>query len=243
MPETLIMIPTYQEAENMPPLIFRLTELHLGADILFVDDDSPDGTGKILDKYASVYKNIKVLHRRNKAGIGTAHQYGIEWAYLHNYTRLITMDGDFTHSPEDIPTLLKYADTYDVVIGGRHAQKNSLEGWTPWRKFVTVMAHKFTTRLLRLPYDATTAFRIYNIHKIPLETFKLVESKSYSFFIESLCILNENKFTMYDVPVIFPPRASGTSKLKFGDMVTWFFVVMRLAIQIRTHNEKLYLKN
>lgn len=237
--KTLIMIPTYQEVDNIKSLIYRLVELHLDADILFIDDNSPDGTGELLDKCTEKFTNIKVLHRRNKAGIGTAHQYGIEWAYEHNYTKLITMDGDFTHSPEDIPELLTYSDDYDIVIGGRHAKENSLEGWTVWRKFVTTMAHQFTLKLLHLPWDATTAFRIYNIERIPITIFTLVKSKGYSFFIESLCILNENKFTVRDVPVIFPPRASGTSKLRFEDMIKWFMVVMTLAIQIRIHSKKL----
>ena len=239
--KTLIMIPTYNEVGNVAPMIKRLLALKLDADILFIDDNSPDGTGNILDKYAALYENIKVLHHTYKAGIGTAHQYGIEWAYNHCYIRLVTMDGDFTHSPEDIPKLLEYSDNYDIVIGGRHARKDSIEGWTLWRKFVTIGAHQFTTRLLRLPYDATTTFRIYRLDKIPSEIWWMVKSTGYSFFIESLCILNENKFTIYDVPVVFPPRAAGTSKLTIKDMVYWFFIVKKLALQIRTHHRKLYL--
>jgi dolichol-phosphate mannosyltransferase len=238
------MIPTYQEADNVPSLVKRLLQLHLDADILFIDDNSPDGTGDLLDQYASEHPSVlSVIHRLHKSGIGTAHQYGIEWAYNHHYTRLITMDGDFTHPPENIPTLLQYADNYDIVIGGRHAQKNSLDGWAPWRKLITHVAHQFTLRLLYLPYDATSAFRIYNIEKIPHDAFDLIKSPSYSFFFEGLCILNQNKFTIYDVPVVLPPRTLGNSKLKLSDMIYSLLLVIKLGFQIRIHSKNLYLKN
>lgn len=241
MSHILIMIPTYNEAANVPSLIDRLLAIkQLDADILFIDDNSPDGTGKILDQYAKGHNRITVLHRTYKAGIGTAHQYGIEWAYQHNYSHLVTMDGDFTHPPEDIMTLLSHSGDYDVVIGGRHAQKSSLEGWSWDRKLLTFTGHQFTLRLLGLSYDATSAFRVYRIDHIPITTFQLAESKGYSFFFETLCLLNENKFTIYDVPVVLPPRASGTSKLKFKDMVQCLLLVLKLGFKRLIHSQTLY---
>lgn len=242
MSHILIMIPTYNEVGNIPALIDRLLFIkHIDADILFIDDNSPDGTGKLLDTYSAIHNRVTVLHRPYKAGIGTAHQYGIQWAYDHKYTHLVTMDGDFTHPPEDIINLLAYSGDYDVVMGGRYsANKDSLDGWAQWRKFLSHLGHQFTTILLNLNYDATTGFRVYRIDIIPETIFRLVKSKSYSFFIESLCILHENKFTMYDVGVIFPPRSLGTSKLKFKDMVNWLFTVLKLGIEIRLHSKRLY---
>lgn len=241
MSHILIMIPTYNERGNIPTLVDRILAIkQIDADLLFVDDNSPDGTGNVIDHYVKKYDRVKVLHRQFKAGVGTAHQAGIEWAYKNNYTHLVTMDGDFTHSPEDIIKLLEYSGTYDVVMGGRYSNKDSLAGWAEWRKFLSHLGHQFTTRLLHLNFDATTGFRIYRIDIIPLTTFQLIKSKSYSFFIESICILNENKFTMHDVPVIFPPRSVGTSKLKFKDMVDWLLTVLRLGLQIRIHSSYLY---
>lgn len=239
------MIPTYNEVGNIPSLVDRLVSIRQkagNADILFIDDNSPDGTGAWIDEYAKKYNFISVIHRSKKDGIGTAHQCGINHAYKLKYTHLITMDGDFTHPPEVIPTLLQHSGNYDIVIGGRHAKKSSLEGWTAYRKLLTFTGHQFTLRLLHLPYDATSAFRVYRIDIIPLETFKLIQSKSYSFFFESLCIMNENKFTIYDVPVILPPRAAGSSKLKFKDMVQCLILVIKLGFQIRIHDSQLYLK-
>ena len=238
------MIPTYNESGNIPSLIERLLAIkQINANILFIDDNSPDGTGELLDQYAKKHNNIIVIHRLQKAGIGTAHQYGIQWAYNHHYTHLITMDGDFTHPPEDIPKLLTYSGDYDIVIGGRHAQKSSLEGWSSYRKLLTYIGHQFTLRLLNLQYDATSAFRVYRIDIIPMTTFNLIKSKSYSYFFESLCILNENKFTIYDVPVILPPRAAGASKLKFTDMTQCLLLVIKLGFQRLTHDKNLYDSN
>jgi len=240
MSHILILIPTYNEAGNVLSLVERLLKLNINADILFVDDNSPDGTGKLLDLCAKKHNRITVLHRVYKAGIGTAHQYGIEWAYNHGYTHLVTMDGDFTHNPEDIPKLLEYTGDYDIVMGGRYSGKDSLEGWAQWRKFLSHLGHHFTTRLLNLECDATTGFRAYRIDIIPNTTFTLVKSKGYSFFIESICILHENKFTMHDVGVMFPPRSLGTSKLKFKDMVDWLLTVLKLGLEIRLHSKRLY---
>jgi dolichol-phosphate mannosyltransferase len=241
----LIMIPTYNEIGNIPSLVERLLAIRRSksgnADILFIDDNSPDGTGKWLDECAKKHDCISVMHKSKKGGIGLAHQYGILFAYYRKYTHLITMDGDFTHSPEDIPKLLEKSGNYDVVIGGRHAQKDSLAGWTPWRKFLTHLDHQFTLRLLNLPYDATSAFRVYRIDIIALEAFLRTTSKSYPFVFESLCILHENGYSIYDVPVVLPPRAAGNSKLKFKDMVQWMIVVFTLGVKIRLHDKSLYL--
>jgi dolichol-phosphate mannosyltransferase len=239
----LVMIPTYNEVGNVPSLVERLLKVRPdagNADILFIDDNSPDGTGQWLDNYAKKYDCISVLHRPKKNGIGNAHTYGIITAYLRGYTHLVTMDADFTHTPEDIPKLLEKSGEYDIVIGGRHAQKNSLEGWSMWRKFLTQLDHQFTRILLNLPFDATSAFRVYRLDVIPSELFLRAKSDSYPFVFESLCILHENKFTVYDVPVKLPPRASGSSKLKFIDMVKWMLTVFKLGYQIRVHSDAIY---
>lgn len=240
----VIMIPTYNEVDNISSLIERLLKVRPNAgnaDILFVDDNSPDGTGNWLDHYAERYNCISVIHREKKNGIGAAHIHGIMYAYDRGYTHLITMDGDFTHTPEDIPKLLERSGDYDVVIGGRHAKKDSLDGWTVWRKFLTHLDHQFTKILLHLPYDATSAFRVYRIDKIPFEVFMKTHSNSYPFVFESLCLLHENKFSICDIPVKLPPRAAGSSKLKFKDMVEWMIVVFSLGFRIRIHDKSLYL--
>lgn len=213
----LILIPCYNEKENVPKIHKRITALRLRADILFVDDNSPDGTGKIIDGLTKAYPGTFVLHRPNKQGIGSAHKAGIEWAYEKGYKNLITMDCDFTHRPEDIPVILENSKGYDVVVTSRYLRKKSLEGWNVLRKTITLLGHFMTKFLLKMPYDATNAFRFYNLMKIPPEIFRVVESNGYSFFFESLHVLNFNKFRIKEIPVNLSPRTYGSSKMRVRD--------------------------
>jgi dolichol-phosphate mannosyltransferase len=215
--KTLIFIPTYNERENVTPLWQGIAGLGLDADVLFIDDGSPDGTGKVLDALAAQNPRLSILHRSGKQGIGTAHQAGIAYAYDHGYEVLITMDADFTHSPDNIPLIIKRLGDSDVAVGSRYMQKESLAGWNLMRKFLTSLAHVLTTLLLDLKYDSTGAFRIYRLDRIPRELFSLAESKGYSFFFESLHLLNFNKFKIEEMPIDLPPRTYGTSKMSYND--------------------------
>ncbi len=229
----LVMLPTYNEKDNVKKMCSRIFDTGISLDILFVDDNSPDGTGQILDEISKERPGIFIMHRPGKLGIGTAHQDGIRWAYSHGYTHLVTMDSDFTHSPENIPDLLKYADDYEVVVGSRFLLKNSLDGWNLWRKFMTHTGHLLTRTLLKVPYDATGAMRLYRIDKIPMALFGNVRSKGYSFFFESLCILNLNRHPIREIPIVLPPRTYGTSKLAFRDMVQCLLFMIELSFYIR----------
>src|SRR5271169_1676147 len=123
----LVFVPTYNERENVEVLCNEILSLGLDLDILFMDDNSPDGTGDIIDKLVSENANVYVIHRSGKLGIGSAHQDGISWAYDKGYSILITMDCDFTHPPEYIPRIIAHAAGYDVVVGSRYMNKDSLE--------------------------------------------------------------------------------------------------------------------
>lgn len=215
--EILIFVPTYNESENVRPLYLSLKGLELPADILFLDDNSPDGTGEIMDEIASVNKEVHVIHRMGKLGIGSAHREGIAWAYAHGYRHLVTMDADFTHSPEYIPHLLKCLDDAAVGLGSRYMEKKSLAGWNIIRRTLTMTAHFLTTHLLGLTYDSTGAFRAYDLKTIPKGIFDLVESNSYSFFFESLHIINFNHFKISEISIRLPPRTYGSSKMSFRD--------------------------
>lgn len=225
----LVFIPTYNERENVMKLYERISNLKLPLDILFIDDNSPDGTGAILDRINK--PNIFVIHRSGKLGIGSAHIDGIMWAYSHGYTQLITMDSDFLHRPEDIPALMEQSKNSDIVVASRFIRKDSLEEWGLWRKFLTNSGHAATKLLLNIPYDITGAFRLYKIDRIPRGLFEKAASKGYSFFPESLNIMNRNGISISEIPVILPKRTYGNSKLKFKDMVQWFLFILRLGFQ------------
>jgi dolichol-phosphate mannosyltransferase len=214
---TVVFIPTYNERENVERLFLEITALGLGLDILFMDDNSPDGTGQILDDLAVSNSHLTVLHRQGKLGIGSAHREGIRWAYEHGYEFLITMDCDFTHSPQTILALLKEKDKADIVVGSRYMLKDSLEGWNLFRCILTKLGHILTVVFLKLPYDATGALRLYRLQRIPPSLFDRVRSQGYSFLYESLFILNYNKFRILEIPIKLPARTYGHSKMRLVD--------------------------
>jgi len=234
----LVMIPTYNESENVKKMCHDISMTGIPADVLFIDDNSPDGTGAILDELAKSIPRVKVNHRQGKLGIGSAHLDGIVWVYSQGYSHLVTMDCDFTHSPENINDLLTWADEYDVVVGSRHILEDSLNGWNLWRKCITRTGHLLTTVLLKMPYDATGAFRLYRLDRIPPEIFKRATSRGYSFFIESLTILNLNGFRIKEIPIALPPRTYGHSKLRFRDMIQWLIFMLVMAWNIRFNRDK-----
>ncbi|WP_433684730.1 glycosyltransferase [Nocardia sp. CA-119907] len=219
--KTLIMIPTYNERNNVGPLVTQIFEQGDDFDILFVDDNSPDGTGEFLDELARTHApRLHVLHRQARRGVGSAHQAGIRWAYEHGYNALVTMDSDFAHPPSYLPTLRAAAAGYDIAVGSRYLKPDSLADWTPFRKILTRVGHFLTVTLLRMPYDATGAFRYYRLDTVPVAAFDLVRSTSYSFFFESLYILNRNGFLIRQIPIHVLNRTAGASKMRTRDVAT-----------------------
>ncbi len=229
--KTLILIPTYNEAENVEAIFNEIHRLNLDADILFIDDHSPDGTGDIIDRLVGRYSHLSVIHRSGKLGIGSAHLEGIRWAYKNNYTILITMDCDFSHSPRYLSDFIRYSTNYDIVIGSRYIEQGSLPGWNWYRKSLTYIGHYLISKILKMPYDATGAFRLYRLDKIPAGIFDMIESRTYSFFFESLYILHRNGFRVKEFPIKLPNRTYGHSKM-----------TLRLAAHSLTRLIRIYFK-
>jgi dolichol-phosphate mannosyltransferase len=214
----LIPVPTYNESRNVEQLSAELLALGLGADILFIDDNSPDGTGHILDGLAHRHPEVYVVHRERKLGIGSAHRAGILRAYDRGYELLVTMDADFSHNPSDLPRLLAALDAdVGLVIGSRYLGRGSLPGWSLHRRFLTLFGHVLTRALLGMPYDATGALRLYDLRKIPRELFELTTARSYPFFYESLFVLHRNGVRVREIPIVLPARVYGSSKLTFRE--------------------------
>jgi len=230
---TLVLVPTYNERDDAPRLVAALHALQLDADVLFIDDASPDGTGALLEDLRATHSRLHVQHRSGKLGIGSAHQDGIAWAYDQGYQRLVTLDGDFSHSPEDIPKFLLASNTADVVVGSRWRAQHSLPGWSLFRRFMTGAGHVLTRRVLGLPYDATGAFRLYRLDRIPRELFGLVRSRSYSFFFESLFILHKNACRIAELPIVLPARTYGHSKMTTGAALQSVRIMLGIAVEYR----------
>lgn len=216
----LVFVPTFNESGNVERMHEQLAALNLGADILFLDDNSPDGTGKILDEIAARDNRVAVIHRPGKLGIGSAHQEGIARAYDGGYEILVTLDCDFTHSPDEILKLLAEAESTDVIVGSRFVREDSLADWNLQRRILSHAGHFLTHRLLKVKQDATTAFRVYNLRTIPREVFSLVTSSGYSFFFESLFVFSRNRFKIREVATTFSTRSEGESKLSLREAMS-----------------------
>ncbi|WP_328402090.1 polyprenol monophosphomannose synthase [Nocardia sp. NBC_00403] len=218
---TLILIPTYNERRNVGPLLGQILDQGTDFDVLFVDDNSPDGTGELLEDLAMEHApRIHVLHRPGRKGVGSAHQDGIRWAYSEGYDNIITMDSDFAHPPSYLPALRAASVGFDIVVGSRYLKEDSLADWTPFRKILTRVGHFLTTTLLRMPYDATGAFRFYRLDAVPVGAFDRVRSTGYSFFFESLYIMNANGFRIQQIPIHVLNRTAGASKMRTRDVAT-----------------------
>jgi len=211
--KTLIFIPTYNERENAPKICREIMALGLDADLLFIDDGSPDGTGAALEELKPLFPRLTVQHREGKLGIGSAHLSGIDWAYQHGYQVLITMDCDFTHLPSDISKMIDALEGSDVAVGSRFLAKDSLPGWSHARKLMTAGGHFLTSHLLGMPHDASGAFRAYDLQKVDQRAFHLAKSTGYGFFFDSLFVLVCNKYKIKEISIILPSRSSGDSKM------------------------------
>jgi dolichol-phosphate mannosyltransferase len=234
MPDrTLVFIPTYNERENVGRMLSDITALGLNLDVLFMDDNSPDGTGQFLDQLASDNPHLKVIHRPGKLGVGSAHIDGIRYAYEQGYDRLVTMDCDFTHSPTDIPRMLGLAEGCDIAVASRWLRRDSLPGWNVLRRFLTALGHFLTKHVLSMPHDASGAFRVYNLRRIPREMFDVVTSRSYAFFFESLFVLMHAGHTVRELPIVLTARTYGHSKMSMRDAARSAEFLLKLWLESR----------
>ena len=241
MSNTLIFIPTYNERENAPRMAREISALQLDADILFVDDNSPDGTGKLLDQLTSELPRLIVHHRQSKLGIGSAHSQAIKWAYSKGYKTLVTLDCDYTHSPSDISAMLSIAENYDMVVGSRWVKAHSLPGWNIYRRAMTISGHLLTKYILGIKEDASGAFRVYRLTAIPPTVFDLVKSTSYAFFFESLFIINRNGFKIGEYAISLPARTYGNSKMTLSMALRSACYVFELAFSNIRHPKETVL--
>lgn len=239
--QAVVLIPTYNERENVSRICAQILELGTELDLVFIDDNSPDGTGQVIDGLAARHKNVLAIHRREKQGIGSAHIHGIRWANEHGYDLVITMDCDFSHSPHYINRFIQESNGFDLVIGSRFLSGDGVKEWNPYRKFLTAIGHFLTVVLLKLPYDATGAFRLYDLTRIDLDIFQLVSSKGYSFFFESLHLFCVNGYKIKEIPVVLPARSCGHSKMRIRDILNSLGLLSRAFLLRKFHPEKLQL--
>ena len=217
MVKTFIVVPTYNEKDNLPFMIESLFKLNIeDLHILIVDDNSPDGTGKIADKIAEKHRGeVAVLHRKGKLGLGTAYLAGFKYCLDHGADQIVQMDADFSHNPGKVTELLDRLQESDMALGSRYVKGGSLdEDWAFWRKGLSSFGNLYTRLILKVPIkDVTGGFRAWKrktLEGIPLER---VKSQGYAFQIEMAYITHLKGYAISEVPIYFADRSRGDSKM------------------------------
>jgi dolichol-phosphate mannosyltransferase len=232
MNQTLVIVPTYNERENLPALAARVLALPVKVDLLVVDDNSPDGTGKAADELAVKHPSIHVLHRAEKNGLGRAYCAGFAWALEHDYEFILEMDGDFSHNPDDIPMLLEAAKDADLVLGSRYCNGIRVINWPLSRLMLSKGAAEYVKIITGMPFtDPTGGFKCFRRHALQTTDLKAVRSNGYSFQIEMTHKIWRQGMKIVEVPIIFTERFQGSSKMSGNIVSEALWMVWRLLFQ------------
>jgi dolichol-phosphate mannosyltransferase len=232
MNKTLVVVPTFNERDNLPPLTQRLLALPAQVDLLVVDDNSPDGTGKLADELAGTHPSIHVLHRAEKSGLGRAYIAGFKWALERDYEFVFEMDGDFSHNPDDIPMFLEAARDADLVLGSRYLNGIRIINWPLSRLMLSKCAAKYVKVITGMPFtDPTGGFKCFRRHALQAINLDAVRSNGYSFQIEMTHKLWRQGMKVVEVPIIFTDRFQGHSKMSGHIVREALIMVWRLLLQ------------
>jgi len=231
--KSLIIIPTYNESENIEPLVKQIFHLHPDIYILIVDDNSDDGTGEIADKLSHDYTNVDVIHRPEKLGLGSAYIQGFQFAISKGFDLIFQMDADFSHDPGYINDFLKASADADLVIGSRYIDGVRVEGWKFRRLLLSKLANIYVSRMLVRPiWDFTAGYRCYK--KKVLENIDLanISSEGYAFQIEMTYLTFEHGFSVTEIPILFKEREHGYSKISRDIVKEAFWTTIRCRASI-----------
>jgi dolichol-phosphate mannosyltransferase len=211
-----VVIPTYNEAENLPKLVSALFSLPLDLRVLIVDDNSPDGTGKIADELAQTYAGrVEILHRPGKMGLRSAYLNGFQKILDGDAQALVQMDADFSHDPSALVDMAKLLESCDVVLGSRYVQGGSVdEQWPIWRKSLSAFGNFYARTILRLPlHDVTTGYRMWRRETIQQMPMERIQSTGYVFLVEMIYLAHCLQFKIGEAPIYFADRRWGKSKM------------------------------
>jgi dolichol-phosphate mannosyltransferase len=213
---TTVVIPTYNEAENLPKLVSALFSLPLDLKLLVVDDNSPDGTGQIAEDLAKAHpKRIDVLHRPGKLGLRSAYLNGFQKILDGDAQAIVQMDADFSHDPAKLVEMSRMLDSADIVLGSRYVQGGSVdEKWPLWRKWLSAFGNFYARSILGLPlHDVTTGFRMWRAETLKQMPFERIQSSGYIFLVEMIYLAHCLEFKVGEVPIYFADRRFGKSKM------------------------------
>ena len=212
MNKTIVIIPTYNEKDNIKIIIDKIFKYNENVSILFVDDNSPDGTSIEIEKYND--KRINIIKREKKLGLGSAYIKGFQWAMTNGFDYVVQMDADLSHNPADIINIISYTDNYDLVIGSRYVNGISIVNWPLSRLILSYCANLYARIITGVPIkDITGGFKAISVNFLKKINLNNIKSEGYSFQIEINFLAWMNNCKIKEVPIIFTDRTRGESKM------------------------------
>jgi dolichol-phosphate mannosyltransferase len=231
MSDALVVLPTYNEAENLAQVIQAILAASTRVDILVVDDNSPDGTGRLADTLAAAEPRLHVLHRTAKEGLGRAYLAGFRWALAHPYRLILEMDADFSHDPAHLPDLLSAAEGADLVLGSRYVAGGGTENWGVVRRFISRGGSLYARLVLGVDIrDLTGGFKCFRRETLERLDLDSVRSEGYSFQIELTYRALNLGLKVVEVPIVFVDRRVGKSKMSRHIFAEAAMMVVRLRL-------------
>ena len=224
----LIIIPTLNEHRNIGIIYKKIIKLYKKANILFIDDNSNDGSKDEILDLRKENKKVNYIFRKKKLGIGSAHKLGIKIAKKNNYQYVCTMDCDGTHDPKTIKIMFKNIKRYNLIMTTRFKYKNSISGWPLKRILITKMRYYLVSIILGTKFDSSGGFRLYDLKKIKIRDIFLAKDNNYNFFWESAFILELKKYKITEIPIILPNRTLGSSKMRLTDIFYGIFYLLKI---------------
>jgi len=232
MNQTLVIVPTVNERDNLPRMAQKLLSLPVGVDLLVVDGNSSDGTGQIADELAAKHPQIHVIHETNKSGLGRAYIAGFKWALERNYEFIFEMDADFSHDPDEILNFLKAMQNADLVLGSRYSGGVRVLNWPLKRLLLSRCAGIYVWVVTGMPFtDPTGGYKCFRRRALQTIDLNAVKSDGYSFQIEMTHRLWREGFKITEVPIIFSERIAGASKISRSIIIEAFLMVWWLWLQ------------
>jgi dolichol-phosphate mannosyltransferase len=211
---TLIVVPTYDEAENIETLLRRVLECVPDAQVLVVDDNSPDGTGRLVARHPDYGRRVHLLRRPGRAGLGEAYRAGFRWALDHGYDRVVQMDADLSHPPERVPALLEALDDADMSVGSRYVDGGAVANWSWSRRTISWLGNLYVRLVLGMSVrDATAGFKAYRADTLREIGVLGSHSNGYCFQVENTWRALRQGLRVMEVPITFTDRTAGTSKM------------------------------
>lgn len=230
--KALVIVPTFNERENLPPLVERLMKLPTPVEVLVVDDNSPDGTGQLADGIAAKNPMVHVMHRKEKNGLGRAYIAGFKWALERDYEFIFEMDGDFSHNPDDVPAFLRAAQDADLVIGSRYRNGIRVINWPLKRLMLSMGAARYVQIITGMPIsDPTGGYKCFRRRTLLSLNLDEIRSNGYSFQIEMNHKIWRQGLKVVEVPIIFTDRFLGSSKMSRNIVWEALFMVWRVWFQ------------